>query len=339
MPKHTPLAVSAILCLCWLGLLAVTLWDGLTFLSFFDEATHILGGRMLNSGAVLYRDFVDSHGPFIFFLAQVYGLVAGWSNPNTARVVNILFVACSVVSIATSPALGSATTRLTAVAAFAGLLSAVWLRQGLFMVSFYPIAGALAGISLSSLALPAALAAGASRLHAAAAGFALALLGAVAYSFLPVILLFSAVVIWNSRGPERRQPAGWFVLGEAVGAALLLAYLCRFADLHGFLSFHFAESQFIYAHYIHFSFATFIHSLRPSASPRPGCRASWLAARQEARSSWVRSPCVAGNPRGSCRCPAFLPGFWHSMRAVRRASRTARSSTRRSCSPPCRWRS
>ena len=251
MPEQAPLAVSAILCLCWLSLLAATLWDGLTFLSFFDEATHILGGRMLDSGAVLYRDFVDSHGPFIFFLAQVYGLAAGWSNPNTARVVNILFVACSVVSIATSPALGSTTARLTAVAAFAGPLSAVWLRQGLFMVSFYPIAGALAGIPLSSLVLPAAL----------------ALLGAVAYSFLPVILSFSAVVIWNSRGPERRQPAGWFVLGETVGVALLLAYLCRFADLHGFLSFHFAESQFIYAHYIHFSFATFIHSLRPSASP------------------------------------------------------------------------
>ena len=267
MPKHAPLAVSAILCLCWLGLLAATMWDGLTFLSFFDEATHILGGRMLDSGAVLYRDFVDSHGPFIFFLTQAYGLVAGWSNPNTARVINILFVACSVVSIATSPALKSTTTRLTAVAAFAGLMSGVWLRQGLFMVSFYPIAGALAGISLSSLVLPAALAARTSRIHAVAAGFALATLGGVAYSFVPVILLFSAVVIWSSRGPGRRQTTGWFFLGEAVSAALLLAYLCRFADLRGYLSFHFAESQFVYANYIHFSFATFIHSLQPSASP------------------------------------------------------------------------
>ena len=261
------MAVSAILCLLWLGLLVATMWNGLTFLSFFDEATHILGGRMLDSGAVLYRDFVDSHGPFIFFLTQVYGLVAGWSNPNTARVINILFVACSIVSIATSPALESTTTRLTAVATFAGLMSGVWLRQGLFMVSFYPIAGALAGISLSSLVLPAILAARISRIHAIAGGFALATLGAVAYSFVPVILLFSAVVIWNSRGSERRQSVGWFFLGEAVAAALLLAYLCRFADLRGYLSFHFAESQFIYANYIHFSFATFIHSLQPSASP------------------------------------------------------------------------
>ena len=267
MPKHAPLVVSAVLCLLWLGVLAANMWNGLTFLSFFDEATHILGGRMLDSGAILYRDFVDSHGPFIFFLTQIYGLVAGWSNPNTARVINVLFVVCSIISVATSPALGSTTTRISAVAVFAGLMSGVWLRQGLFMVSFYPIAGALAGISLSSLVLPAAPDAKASCVHAVAAGLALAMLGAVAYSFAPTILLFSAIVIWNSHSSRGQYSTGWFFFGEAVGAVLLLIYLCMFADLRGYLSFHIAESQFIYAKYIRFSFGSFVQSLRLSASP------------------------------------------------------------------------
>ena len=267
MPKHLPLAMNAILCLLWLGVLAANMWSGLTFLSFFDEATHILGGKMLDSGAILYRGFVDSHGPFIFFLTQVYGLAAGWSNPNTARVINVLFIVCSIISVATSPVLGSMTTRISAVAMFAGLMSDVWLRQGLFMVSFYPVAGALAGISLSSFVLPAVPQAKAWHLHAVAAGLALTMLGAVAYSFAPTILLFSAVVIWNSHTSGSRHPTGWFFFGEAAGTVLLLIYLCMFADLRGYLSFHFAESQFIYAKYIRFSFSSFVHSLRLSASP------------------------------------------------------------------------
>ncbi len=258
---------SVVVCLFSLGLLALTLWDGLTFLSCYDEATHILGGKMLDSGAVLYRGFVDSHGPFIFFLAQVYGLVAGWSHPDTARIINLVFVAMSIISIATSPFLDRATTRLWAVALFAGLLAAVWLRQGLFMVSFYPVAGALAGICLSSAVLPASPAAAPSRFPAFGAGLALVLLGTVAYSFAPTIIAFGAVVAWNGYASGRWRALRWFCFGGSVGIVLFLSYMSWFADWRGYLSFHFAESQFIYSRYIHFSFQSFFRSLELSVSP------------------------------------------------------------------------
>ena len=267
MSDRVSLAVNAVVCLFSLTFLAAEMWDGLTFLSFYDEATHILGGKMLDSGAVLYRDFIDSHGPFIFFLTQVYGLAVGWSDPNTARAINVLFMTASVVSLATSPALSRTMTRVWAVTAFAGLMAAVWLRQGLFMVSFYPVAGALAGISLSSAALPACRGITPSRIHAFAAGLALAMLAATAYSFAPTALLFTAVVAWNSLGSGNRRPLHWLLLGEGAGIVLLVLYLHEFADLRGYLSFHFAESQFVYARYVHFSLRTFAHSLRLSAAP------------------------------------------------------------------------
>ena len=267
MLRHMPLTVNALVCLLSLTFLAETMWDGLTFPSFFDEATHILGGKMLDSGAILYRTFIDSHGPFIFFLTQIYGLVAGWSNPNTARFINLLFMAGSIVSVVTSPSLNGTMPRIWAVTVLAGLMATVWLHQGLFMVSFYPVAGALAGISLSSIVLPASLNITPSRGHGLIAGFALAMLVATAYSFAPTVLLFTVVVIWNSYTSKHWRSLAWFLSGEIVGFACAVLYLYEFADFRGYFAFHLAENQFIYANYIHFSAHSFIQSLELSAVP------------------------------------------------------------------------
>src|SRR5260370_27718971 len=38
---------------------AIRVWRGYWFLGFVDESEHLLGGKMLNEGATLYRSFVS----------------------------------------------------------------------------------------------------------------------------------------------------------------------------------------------------------------------------------------------------------------------------------------
>ena len=64
--------------------------EGMSISSFADESVHVLGAKMLAKGSILYRDFVDSHGPLIFLLTQGYGFVRGWNDPTQVRIVGVL---------------------------------------------------------------------------------------------------------------------------------------------------------------------------------------------------------------------------------------------------------
>ncbi len=250
--------VAVVLCVAAGALLGGRMWDGLTFLAFSDELAQVLGGRVLDAGGTLYRDFVDSHGPLIFALAQLYGALFGWGHTNGVRVINLMFVAGSFVSLAWSPAVAGGVRRVWAVAILAGLLAAVWLVQGLFMFNYYPIAGALAAIGLTGFACAPA---GGGRVHGFAAGVALVLLVASAYSYAPTTVCFAAAGGWGCVLARRVRGLVWFGAGLAAGLAGFLVYLRLFADLHGYLAFHFAENQFVYSHYIGFSRFQFEQSL------------------------------------------------------------------------------
>ena len=146
------LALAPALLLVVMSLLFFSIrnWNGLWFPAFGDELEHLLGGKVLNAGGVLYRTYVDSHGPVTFVLTEFYGAVFGWSHANSARLISTGFALLASMFVATSPALPNTMTRLWATNLFLGLIAAVWLTQGLYLVSYYPIAGSLVTVGLVS---------------------------------------------------------------------------------------------------------------------------------------------------------------------------------------------
>ncbi len=179
-------------------------WFGITALSFNDETVHLLGGWALNSGDRLYRNFVDVHGPAIFMLMQGYGALCGWAHANGARGVIIGLAALSAIAIGTSPAVRGQ-SRLCAIALYLGLLASVWLVQGLYLVSYYPVSGAFAVMALGWFVVPACAGAPIPQAAAAAAAMASALVAFTSFQQAPSALLFSAgglLASWRS-GPCR----------------------------------------------------------------------------------------------------------------------------------------
>jgi predicted methyltransferase len=261
LPCRAGLLLASLLCLGWI------FWDGTSFASFDDEDVHLLGGKMLNQGGVLYRSFVDSHGPVIFMLTQLYGALCGWAAPNGARAIPVLAAIAAGGAIAASPALTGPRARMWGVTCFAGLLAIVWLRQGLFMVSYYPVAGAMAAFALAAFAVGAITGAKPSAAFGFSAGLSLALLVGCAYSYGPSAVLIAAGGSWAALREGHAHPVKALLAGAAAGAALILLYLLRFGDIGGYLAFHVAESQADYARYINFSVDTFWRSLIPTARP------------------------------------------------------------------------
>ncbi len=248
-------------------LLLHRLYQGITFLPFSDEAMHLVGARVLNAGGLLYRDFIDLHGPLIFALLQLYGHFFGWAHPNGARWIIVMFGLLAVLAVACGTATSGSHRRLFATALFAGLLATVWLRQGLYLISFYTLAGALAVVCLSCFVAGTWRGARPPSWQAFLAGFSLAMLGATAYSFLPSVALFAlsgGIAAWRNEQSRALLPLG---AGAAVGGFLTLLWLLRFADPIGYLAFHIGEGQIAYPPYIGFSLHLFLQSLVPKFGP------------------------------------------------------------------------
>jgi hypothetical protein len=244
---------------------AVRVWHGYRYLAFVDESEHLLGGKMLNEGAILYRSFVTQHGPVTFMLTQAYGAIFGWRHANGARLMSAALALGAGWCVATTPALPGRIARLWAAALFLGLIASVWLLQGLYLVNYHAIAGFLLVAALALCVVPAWHGVRVHRARAFAAGACGILVIATAYSFGPAIVLLGASALWAMR-PERL--ARWaLVAGGAAAGLCVLAWLLIFGDMIGFLAFHFAENQFVVAHFIPFTFAHFLRSLVPSLRP------------------------------------------------------------------------
>lgn len=145
------LAVFTLACLTFFGW---TCWKGLWFLSFCDEGEHLLGGRMLNEGGKLYVSYVDTHGPLIFMLSQLYGALFGWHFPQGARLFLPLLALMSAASLYTTSALPGRRQRLLASLIFVETCS-YWLMDAFYMVSFYAVAGFLTVGLLALFVVPA----------------------------------------------------------------------------------------------------------------------------------------------------------------------------------------
>ena len=307
----TGLALALFWCLFTIVWLGRSFVDGMSFFTFLDESAQVLGGRSLDAGGVLYHSFIDSHGPFIFALAQAYGAVFGWSIPSGVRGTNIVLTVVAALMVASSSALAGARARLWAVSLFCGLLAVVWLRQGFYQFSFYPISGAIASIALAGSVIPACLARRAGLVPALVSGLAVVCLVANAYSFAPSAILFAVSAMLGPSPAGRRGGLEGFLAGLAIGLTAFCGYMRAYADIHGYLAFHFAENQFVYAHYIGASAAQFWRSLLPSLTQSDRVHAIAIsAAAFGAMALLIRSVrSTQGRPRQLLSAGAMLVGL------------------------------
>jgi hypothetical protein len=255
--------LGSVLCAGSLSLLGMRFAHGIWFLGFPDESVHLLGGWALDSGYVLYRDFVDFHGPLIFLLTSAWGALFGWSDPNYARVIPVIFAMLSGVCVAVFPPYHNRTERLCAVALYYGLAAVLWIYQGLYMVSFYPVAGALAAMLVACFAFPLWFPAGGTRTGAALGGGVAVLLAFASYSFAPSAVLIALSGIMAAWRQGRRRLLLWFVAGVCAAGAVCAAWFAWFGDLRGYLAFHVILSLIYYRPYTPFGFSDFVRSFDP----------------------------------------------------------------------------
>jgi MFS family permease len=237
---------------------------GLWFVPFVDETEHLLGGRFLDNGGRLYQTYIDSHGPVIFMLTQLYGDFAGWSAPNYARLICSGMFILAAATLAASPALHDRTQRLWAASLFLGMCSSVWLVQGFYFVSYYPVAGALAAMCLGSFVAADWLEGRQSVVSAAVGGTTMTLLFFTAYSYGPSAILFGlsgGLATWR-RGNHRA--IRHFLTSAVVATLLVLIWLLLYGDIVGYVTFHIAFNQTAYAAFIPLTPAHFLLSLSPN---------------------------------------------------------------------------
>ena len=247
---------------------------GWTFLPFGDEAGHLLGALALHHGDILYRDYIDAHGPVVFMLTQFYGAVAGWHDLTYARLISSVLAFVGGLCVIFSPALRGVLPRLWAAALYFGLLAVVWVLQALYMDNYHSIAGAFVVIGLAVFVVPAWIGR-ASGAGAFICGVCFALTAFSAYSYAPgvVVLALSAMVpdagIWVSgAGGAAFRRMGLTLLGGAMaGSAAVLIWLAVFGDVVGFAVFHIVGNQVYYAHYLWFAWTNFVRSFYPPVGP------------------------------------------------------------------------
>ncbi|WP_231875948.1 hypothetical protein [Gluconobacter japonicus] len=246
-------------------------FKGLGHLSFGDETGHVLGARALAKHQVLYRDYIDAHGPLIFSLSWTLGKIVGFSHLYRFRLLSTLLAFIAAASLYYSPLFQIRRSRFLALAIWFGTLSAVWVLQGLNMDSYWPLGGALTVIVLAKFAMPLAAGAEISVRDAFYGGFAALLLPFAAYSFLPATACFFLALGWVLIVSRKNNVVAtqWraFLYGGIAAVAFNILWLAVYGDLMGAIAFHFVSNQFYYSKYTALGFSVIIDSLKISFGP------------------------------------------------------------------------
>lgn len=252
---------TAVLCFGWEA------WRGLWFLSFGDEAEHLLGGRILNGGGRLYTDYIDSHGPTIFMLSQLYGALVGWTFPQGARLFMPLFALAAAITIACSPITGCRRTRLLSASCFLGGLAIWWLINGFYLVSFYPLGGFLCTVELALLAAPAWRGKPISLFAAAFGGAAPVLVDFTAYAYGPGTAMITLAGLWPALRTRNIPILGAFFAGVGITLLAILIWLGIYSSIGQFIKWHIIFNQTAYAPFISFSLTQAFSVWEPRIDP------------------------------------------------------------------------
>jgi hypothetical protein len=223
-------------------LFAIRAWHGLHFDTFGDETLHILGAQASQAGGILYRDFIELHGPLAYALPTLFGSLFGWAEPLHVRILPIALTLAAGAAVYGCNALCGAWERITAASLFLGLVATIWLVQGLYLADYQPEAGAFLLIGFAQFTLPALYAAEIAPASLFIAGLSVALTPFVAFSYGPAAVLFAlsgASAVWHS---GTLRPLRLFCIGALAGTAATLAWMAYHVDFRGYAAFHFMES-------------------------------------------------------------------------------------------------
>jgi len=247
---------------------ATRIAHGIWFISFNDEAMHLLGGRFLNDGGKLYKGFIDLHGPAIFMFAQAYGALFGWSDANYSRLVPAGLVCLAGISVTLSPALKGVASRAWALALFSGLTASVWLVQGLYLFSYQPVSTAFLSILLASFIMPMCYGKEPPLGWAVPGGAAAALAAFCAFTWGPTLFLWllgATVAQWRMR--QFRSLYAFLATGFLT-IVLLAIWMLLYGDPVGYLIYHFIFGLTIFTQTNPQSPWHFLASLVPSEKPQ-----------------------------------------------------------------------
>ena len=239
---------------------------GWTFNSFPDEAGHMLGALALHAGDTLYGTYVDAHGPVVFMLTHLYGVLSGWRDITYARSICTVLALLAGLSIVCSGALKGSLQRYLGAAWFFGCLAVVWLPQYLYIDNYHAIGGMLCAVALAFGVLPAWRGyAGMKAIFLA--GGCLGFAAFTAYSYWPSIALFSGSLLLGIERAERRRAALWLTAGGTTAAVIVLLWLARFGSITGYVAYHIVANQRDYAPYMAPTLRDFLFSFVPQSAP------------------------------------------------------------------------
>lgn len=234
--------------------------------SFGDESGHMLGAFALTHGDILYKDYIDAHGPFIYMLSWIPALFVGFHYAYLLRSVPIAATLLAAWAIFCSPLLKTQASRLLGAACWLGAIAFFWVAQGLNMDSYWTLGGDLIAIILACSVLPALFNISISRTLCFWSGACLTFLCLTAYSFTPsAIFIFSGLCLAGRT--ERQKTIFYTILGGVSSGIVFLIWMFFYGDLGGYIAYHFVLNQFYYARYISFGLSPLFHSLLPSFAP------------------------------------------------------------------------
>jgi hypothetical protein len=265
--RRPQLAAAAALATLTLLMLCRRAFHGLLILGFVDETGHIVGARVLHAGGLLYRDFVDTHGPLVYAIAQLSELIPRIPQPGAARLLMLLGTLAATTAIALSPCLRGTWERCCAVAIFAGLTSTLWLVQALGLLDYQPLAGLLLTIACAQFISVAWCGETPHRAGLYVSGAALTLVPFDAYAYAPAGVILACGAVLALPVQSRKPACLYLAAGAAAALAGMAIWMLIFCDVRGYIAYHFVENQLYFAPYINFSVARIPAALLPRFTP------------------------------------------------------------------------
>jgi hypothetical protein len=263
--KKERLAFS--LCLLCLIFFAWRAHHGMDFTTFGDETMHFVGGQVLLNGGILYRDFIEVHGPLTYAIPQAYGAIFGWREPLHARAIMIVLTLGAGAAVAFGASLRATWERLLGFAISLGLTTTVWLIQGLCFYDYQPLSGALLLIGLALGVAPWWVGEVPGSRALFVAGMCIGFVPFIAFSYGPPSVLFLASAAWAMARGKRWRAMALMAGGVFAAMAVTLCWMLRYADFRGYLVFHFIHAIVDFGPYVQYGPLAALNVLRVHAAP------------------------------------------------------------------------
>lgn len=238
---------------------------GFGYLPFSDESGHFLGAIAIHHGDILYRDYIDAHGPVIFMLTWLLGQILGFTKVWLFRLVSTIFIILAGITVFRCSIFKELWQRFLATFFWFFSISSFWIVQAVYTDSYWTVGGALTVIILATTIFPMLYESNIIKTQYFISGFAIGLLPLIAYPFSVLSALFILVILYISLIKRCLYSNHLLMvfLGCLSSIGIVFLWLLIYGDIGGMIAFHFIANQFYYSNYISANFTTCIQSLIP----------------------------------------------------------------------------